>query len=78
MKTAISIPDPVFEAAEKFAHRIGVSRSQLYAKAVEKYLKEYQNQSVTKKLDEIYSEESSRLDRTDHTLQYSSLQKDEW
>ncbi len=78
MKTAISIPDPVFEAAEKFAHRIGMSRSQLYTKAVEKYLKEFQNQSVTKKLDEIYSAESSRLDRADHTLQYSSLQKDEW
>lgn len=78
MKTAISIPDSVFEAAEKFAHRIGVSRSQLYTKAVEEYLKEFQNQSVTKKLDEIYSAESSRLDRTDHTLQYASLPKDEW
>ncbi len=76
MKTAISIPDPVFEAAEKFAHRIGISRSQLYTKAVEEYLKEFQNQSVTKKLNEIYSTESSRLDRVDHTLQYLSLQKD--
>lgn len=78
MKTAISIPDPVFEAAEKFAHRIGVSRSQLYTKAVEKYLIEFQNQSVTKKLNEIYTEEPSRLERADLTLQYSSLQKDEW
>lgn len=78
MKTAISIPDPVFEAAEKFAHRIGVSRSQFYTKAVEKYLIEFQNQSVTKKLNEIYTEEPSRLERADLTLQYSSLQKDEW
>lgn len=78
MKTAISIPDPVFEAAENFAHRVGMSRSQLYTKAVEKYLKDYQNHSVTKKLNEIYSAESSRLDCVDHTLQYSSLQKDEW
>ncbi|MFH0783581.1 MAG: hypothetical protein V2B20_16730 [Pseudomonadota bacterium] len=78
MKTAISIPDPIFEAAEKFAHRVGISRSQLYTKAVEKYLKESQNQSVTKKLNEIYSEESSSLDRADHSLQYSSLKKDEW
>jgi metal-responsive CopG/Arc/MetJ family transcriptional regulator len=78
MKTAISIPDSVFEAAEKFAQRVGVSRSQLYTKAVEKYLKEFENQSVTKKLNEIYSEESSCLDRADQTLQYSSLLKDEW
>lgn len=78
MKTAISIPDSVFEAAEKFAQRVGVSRSQLYTKAVKEYLKDHQNDSVTKKLNEVYSEEASCLDRTDHILQYSSLPKDEW
>jgi metal-responsive CopG/Arc/MetJ family transcriptional regulator len=78
MKTAISIPDSVFEAAEKLATRVGVSRSQLYTKAVKEFLKEHQNELVTKKLNEVYSEESSCLDRTDHNLQYSSLQKDEW
>jgi len=78
MKTAISIPDSVFEAAEKFARRVGVSRSQLYTKAVKEYLKDHRNESVTKKLDEIYSEESSCLDHATHDLQYSSLPKDEW
>lgn len=78
MKTAISIPDSVFEAAEKFANRVGVSRSQLYTKAVKEFLKEHQSESVTKKLNEVYSEESSCLDHADHNLQYSSLQKDEW
>lgn len=78
MKTAISIPDSVFEAAEKFANRVGVSRSQLYTKAVKEYLKEHQNESVTKKLNEVYSKESSCLDHEAHHLQYSSLKKDEW
>ncbi len=78
MKTAISIPDSVFEAAEKFATRVGVSRSQLYTKAVKEFLKEHQTELVTKKLNEVYSEESSCLDRADHNLQYSSLQKDDW
>ena len=32
MKTAISIPDEVFVAAEGLAERLGVSRSQLYLK----------------------------------------------
>lgn len=32
MKTAISIPDPIFEAAEGFARRLGMSRSELYAR----------------------------------------------
>jgi metal-responsive CopG/Arc/MetJ family transcriptional regulator len=78
MKTAISIPDIVFEAAEKFANRVGVSRSQLYTKAVKEFLEKHQNESVTKKLNEVYSKEASRLDHADHELQYSSLQKDEW
>ena len=78
MKTAISIPDSVFVTAEKFAHSVGVSRSQLYTKAMKEYLKQHQNQSVTKKLNEIYSKEPSHLNIADHKLQYSSLQKDEW
>jgi metal-responsive CopG/Arc/MetJ family transcriptional regulator len=31
MKTAISIPDPLFEATEQLARRLGKSRSQLVA-----------------------------------------------
>ena len=38
MKTAISIPDPVFEAADQLAARIGMSRSELYATAVAEFM----------------------------------------
>ena len=38
MKTAISIPDETFEAAETLAGRLGLSRSELYATAVAEYL----------------------------------------
>jgi metal-responsive CopG/Arc/MetJ family transcriptional regulator len=38
MKTAISLPDPLFKAGEKAARRLGVSRSQLYARALRQYL----------------------------------------
>jgi predicted transcriptional regulator len=34
MKTAISIPDDVFERAERLAKLVGKSRSQLYCDAV--------------------------------------------
>jgi len=78
MKTAISIPDPIFESAEKCAHRIGLSRSQLYTEAVKEYLERHKNDRVTSKLDQIYSKESSNLDHQAYALQYSSLQKDEW
>src|SRR2546427_1080786 len=36
MKTAVSIPDPLFEAAERLARRRGVRRSQLYAEALKR------------------------------------------
>ena len=78
MKTAISIPDPVFEAAEKLARRTGVSRSQLYTNAVKEYLEEHQRWSVTKKLNEVYAKDASGLDHTDQQLQYSSLDKETW
>ena len=38
MKTAISLPDAVFDEAEKLAHRSGMSRSELYRLALEDYL----------------------------------------
>ena len=38
MKTALSIPDSLFKAAEEFAAKEKVSRSQLYSRAMEQYL----------------------------------------
>lgn len=38
MKTAVSIPDPLFEAAERLARRRGVRRSQLYVEALQRLL----------------------------------------
>ena len=37
MKTAISIPDEVFQKAERLAQRLKKSRSQLYSEAVAEY-----------------------------------------
>ena len=78
MKTAISIPDPIFDAAEKLAHRLGMSRSQLYTNAVKDYTEAHRNEWVTTRLNEIYSGEPSRLDEVTQVLQYSSLSKEEW
>ena len=78
MKTAISIPDTVFDLAEKLAHRLGISRSQLFTTAVSEYIQEHQNDNVTEKLNKIYAKESSHLDPVSQALQYSTLEKDEW
>lgn len=75
MKTAISIPDPVFESAEALAGRLGISRSELYAKAVETYIQQHRSQGVTARLNEIYAAESNSLDDEFYKLQQKSLAK---
>ena len=58
MKTAISLPDNVFLAAEETAKRLGIPRSQLYARAVEEYINHNNKDYITEKLNQIFSNES--------------------
>jgi hypothetical protein len=62
MKTAISIPDPVFQAANALAARLGVSRSELIARAVSSYVMQHDDTAVTRRLDEIYGVSSVQPD----------------
>lgn len=80
MKTAIFIPDALFESAERLAKRLGISRSQLYQRAVESFLQQNSQQGVTEALDAIYGSEPemSRLDPALEHLQSASVIKDEW
>ncbi|MBI4729240.1 MAG: ChpI protein [Acidobacteria bacterium] len=78
MKTAISVPDGVFQAAERVAKRLGISRSELYARAVAGFVEEHRGDKVTEALDRVYSEVDSALDPALVRLQASSLRRDEW
>lgn len=78
MKTAISLPDPIFHQAESVAKRLGVSRSELYAKALTEYLRKYNNEQITAKFNEIYAEENSAIDPVLSQMQFSSLSAEEW
>jgi metal-responsive CopG/Arc/MetJ family transcriptional regulator len=62
VKTAVSIPDALFEAADRAAQRLGVSRSELYARALERFLGDDPDDVITARLDELYATESSTLD----------------
>jgi predicted transcriptional regulator len=53
MKTAISIPDEVFQAAERLAAALRQSRSQLYSRAVREYVARHSEDSVTAALDAV-------------------------
>ncbi len=79
MKTAVSIPDELFESAEGLARRLGMSRSELYAKALRDYLREHRGEGITERLDEVYgADEKGGLDPVVAKLQGRSLPEDEW
>jgi metal-responsive CopG/Arc/MetJ family transcriptional regulator len=61
MKTAISIPDPLFERAEALARRMRLSRSELYATALRAFVEDHDQEARRKALDALYAEESSAL-----------------
>ncbi|MDS4020575.1 MAG: hypothetical protein RKR03_08705 [Candidatus Competibacter sp.] len=60
MKTAISLPDKLFLAAERQAKRTRKSRSQLYAEALAEYLARHAPDEVTEAMDRVVE----RLDET--------------
>jgi metal-responsive CopG/Arc/MetJ family transcriptional regulator len=78
MKTAVSIPDPVFRSADRLARKLKMSRSRLYAVAVESFLQRYDEEAITAKLNEVYATESSTLDPVLQSIQTRSISKDEW
>jgi metal-responsive CopG/Arc/MetJ family transcriptional regulator len=78
MKTAISLPDPVFEEAESLARQLGVSRSELYTKALKAYLQKYNRDRTLNKLNQIYSEESSEPDPVLTKIQLMSMPSEDW
>ena len=53
MKTAISLPDAVFHAAERQAKRTQKSRSQLYAEALTEYLHRHAPDEVTESMNQV-------------------------
>ena len=60
MKTAISIPDPLFAAADKMARRLGISRSELYQRAVARFLEQHSGDVVREALDAVYGKPGNR------------------
>ena len=78
MKTAISIPDPVFQSAESLAKRMGISRSELFCRAVESYVEAHRYDRVREALDAVYAEEPSGVDHALAELQSASLPKEDW
>ena len=78
MKTDISIPNPVFRAAENLAKKMGVSLSELYTAALNAYVAEHLKENITDALDQVYATEESALEPELLKMQVVSLEGEQW
>lgn len=78
MKVAISIPEDLFGSAESLGKRLRVSRSRLYATALAEFLAKHQGRKTTERLDRVYSNEDSRLEKPLRKTQARSVGRETW
>ena len=78
MKTAVSIPDDLFEAAEKVAAEEKTSRSRLYANALTAYLREERGRQITEQMNRVLEEIDQTPDPAWTAVQIAALKRSEW
>jgi metal-responsive CopG/Arc/MetJ family transcriptional regulator len=78
MKTAVSIPNDVFERAERLARRTKRSRSQLYADAVKEYVSRHAPDEITNAMDRVCEQVDCKADEFVSVAARRTLQRVEW
>jgi metal-responsive CopG/Arc/MetJ family transcriptional regulator len=78
MKTAISLPDPLFEEAEATAKELGISRSQLIRTALEDFLRRRRASETTQRLNRSYAENPPEPDPFLDYLVLEGMKRTEW
>ncbi len=79
MKIAVSVPDALHKRAEEFAARLGLKRSQLYARAVEEFLLAHDEDAVTAALDALAAEaDSSGTERSGRAVGRALIDSGDW
>jgi metal-responsive CopG/Arc/MetJ family transcriptional regulator len=78
MKTAISIPDDVFESAERLARRTKKSRSRLFCDALKEYLARHTPDKVTEAMNVACAEIGGQEDPFISSAARRTLEKSEW
>lgn len=78
MKVAVSVPDPIFDAAERLARQRQVPRSQLFAEALQEYVSRHGAEAITARLNEIYAVADSGVEKPLAKAQLASLEHEAW
>lgn len=79
MKTAISIDERLFRRAERLSAKLQVSRSQLFAQALEYLLDKSESLEIIRKLNEVYGQDDSPAKAPDRSAKKRMRRLlDEW
>jgi metal-responsive CopG/Arc/MetJ family transcriptional regulator len=78
MKTAVSIPNEVFERAERLARRARKSRSQVFSSALREYLARHAPDEVTEAMDRVCSAVGEQRDPFVARAAQQTLERSEW
>jgi len=68
----------VFQAAERLAKTLGIPRSRLYSRAIERYVSEAQERDVTALLNQVFSKEQVEINSERAGLQWTAIPRDPW
>lgn len=80
-KTAVSIDEKIFLEADALARDMGISRSRLYARALESYLREKEDLELLAEINNAYSTPESPAENRKRALNKSyrkMLAEGEW
>jgi predicted transcriptional regulator len=78
MKTAVSIPDEVFQRVERFARRAGRSRSEVFSAAIQEYVARHAPDEVTDAMDRVCADIPDQLDAFVRAAGRRVLERTEW
>ena len=78
MKTAVSIPDDVFDKVERFARRAKRSRSEVVSAALREYIARHASDEVTDAINRVVDEIGDQQDEFVAAAARRVLEKTEW
>ena len=78
MKAAVSIPDDVFEEADRLARQLKTSRSHLYSRALKEFLSRHAPDQVTEAMNRVVDEVGSEPDEVRRRAVRKILENTEW
>jgi metal-responsive CopG/Arc/MetJ family transcriptional regulator len=78
MKTAVSIPDDVFEEAERLAAELQTSRSQLYSRALKEFVTRHTPDRMTEAMNRVIDEVGGEVDEFSQRTARRVLEQVDW